>query len=233
MRFAVSFAILMAASLPGGAQEAVFPPLPGETPADEIVDVTPVPIEGLRRVTRADGNVFYVSEDNRWVITGEVIDMWTGMREHELSNHDRMRWERTGTSIQEIRMEGWGADKRPEAVIFLTQQCANCDEAASLFEERRAAPAPYGPIEAWGQWGWIWCHDAVGLDILAQWRQNVPENGIQTVRCKKEHSAAQAVALAQVFDMDPKQPVLIDRQGQIRRGEKEIARWAEQQTEYE
>lgn len=212
-------------------QEGDLPPLPGASADDEIVDIRSVPIETLQRVTRADGNVFYVSDDHRWVITGDVIDMWTGEKEHELTGYDRMRWNRTGTSMDEVGLQGWvRGETQPKAALFLTQQCKTC-ELQALLAVPEIVPAPYGRIDAWEEWGWIWCHERVGLDILDQWRQNDTEDGIQTFKCENGPQAARIAALAQVFDMDPERPTLIDRQGRIARGQEEIAQWAEEHIE--
>ena len=222
MRAVVGLAALIGASLCGAQAE---PLLPTMTQDDEIVDVREVPIDTVLRVTRADGNVFYVSADYRWVITGDVIDMWTGKDEHELQDYARMRWERTGTTPGELALPGWQSSS-PEAVVFVSQQCAgHCDGLSEVLGSAGVAPIPYGPLDAWAEWGWIWCEDSVGLDILESWRDNEASTGIRA-KCDSGDLAGRAMALARIFQINPTEPVLIDQAGRIVRGKKEIEAWS-------
>lgn len=207
------------------------------TDADEIISVESVPIENLHRITRADGNVFYIANDGRWVITGEVIDMWTGKHEHTLGGaYDRLKWSRTGTSIEKVPPKGWGTDREPpEAVVFFTHWCHGCDELGQWIEEGGVSPAPYGPPDSWDEWGSIWCHQALELDILMSWLQNGPEIETQNYKladhegqCEMTSRVGTALAFVDIYNIYPNEPTLIDREGRIVRGAKEINRWLKQ-----
>jgi len=192
------------------------------SPGEELANIKSVPIGGILRVTREDGKVFYVSEDRRWVIVGEVIDMWTGAREHEINDYDRISWERAGTTMRGVSMMDPEAPE-PAAVIFVARECQDCMDILRKATDGPVSVsiAPIGSSSTdWGGWQSIWCKRNVGLDFYEVWIQDYVEDGF----CEDER-AGRAMAFAHIFGFDHVEPTLIDRHGYIYRGKEEIAKW--------
>lgn len=202
------------------------------TEDDEIVDIQKVPIEQVMRVTRADGNVFYTTADRRWLIAGEIIDMWTGRPEHELDAYDSMRWERTGTTLDQIQHPGREMDTSPKAALFIPLACAECAEGltrlkeAELLDEVSLAPFA-GTLDPPG-WGRVWCERSFGVDRAIVLIQNKVMLDTQK-NCEAIEKSGRVNALAQVFKMDADQLTLISKSGEIVRGREEIMKWAGEQ----
>jgi hypothetical protein len=198
------------------------------TPDDEIVSVKEIPMGSLHLVERADGNIFFVSQNKRFAVVGEVYDLWTGKNVLELDHFDQLDWARSGVDMQQITFQQQ-TEKRPDAVLFVSQVCESCAEIVSEIQDispRSVAAIPIHHKKEIGRLPEIWCEPGANLAILSEWLQTSSELGVSQ-GCESIQGA-RAHAFADVYDIRRDIPVLIDSTGNIHNGTEEIRQWLKQ-----
>lgn len=224
MRIAVKCAFaatLIAAAHLCGAQQN---PQPGA----EIAGMQRVPLESLYRVTRADGQVFYVSGDRRWLFHGKLMDMWTGQDEKEMEVYDEMSWERSGFSPPEVSLGV--AEEAMSGVLFVSRECDDCIGLLSEIQNKALnigiATIPPKKQRGEAETRSLWCNSGETLALARNWIQNSRQKKGNT--CDRSDSVGKIQAMVEVYGLDRSEPTYIETSGRIHRGHQKIVTvWSE------
>jgi len=134
-----------------------FPSIEGE-------DIEPAAVPGLYQVFK-DGAVGYLTQDGRYLIDGDLIDLRT---DTNLSDHARRAWRRdTLGSVKESQMIAFGPEQPERTVsIFTDVNCHYCRHlhknidritAAGIRVRYLAYPLPGPGTDAYKKARAVWC----------------------------------------------------------------------------
>jgi hypothetical protein len=188
---------------------------------DELVDIRPVPVGEVFRVTRADGNVFYVSGNRRWAFSGPLMDLWTGEEEANLNHHNRMSWEMSGKAMEDISLT-----PARRGVVFVREGCAECRALLERAPEAEIGIAPIQrKIEAHESLA-IWCEQETHPQRIEKWLSE--PGGESAQHSCQDKRAAGAMAFAYVYGLINHEASAIDADGVIYYGKNEVRAWLQE-----
>lgn len=110
--------------------------------AVKIDDIVKLPITGMRAV-ESEGQILFVSESGRFVITGQLHDIWSRTALSTMSQirdaSERLHLRRMGLDVDALNTISLGSGPR-EVVIFVDPRCSACH---TLIEDARALAGDY------------------------------------------------------------------------------------------
>ncbi len=112
----------------------------------KIRDVIDLPLHGLRAVEDEKGNIFFLSENGRYVVSGTLIDAWEKKRLKSVRdmrfNFSHMDLEKIGIKVDDLNpiLLGTGSKK---VVIFIDPQCHWCHSLIQEIMENNSLKTDY------------------------------------------------------------------------------------------
>lgn len=109
--------------------------------AAKIEDIVKLPIQGIRAV-ESDGQIMFLSENGRFVISGQIYDLWTKKPLNTMAQMrdvaERIHFKNMGMDVDTLNSVSMGAGDK-EVVVFVDPLCAVChkllDEAKAQVEK--------------------------------------------------------------------------------------------------
>ncbi|HDZ9205296.1 TPA: DsbC family protein [Vibrio cholerae] len=109
--------------------------------AAKIEDIVKLPINGVRAV-ESEGQIMFLSENGRFVISGQIYDLWSKKPLNTMSQMrdvaERIHFKNMGMDVDTLNTLSMGHGAK-EVVVFVDPRCAVChklmDESKSLADE--------------------------------------------------------------------------------------------------
>lgn len=109
--------------------------------AAKIEDIVKLPINGVRAV-QSDGQIMFLSENGRFVISGQIYDLWSKKPLNTMSQMrdvaERLHFKSMGMDVDTLNTISMGRGGK-EVVVFVDPRCTVChklmDESKSLVDE--------------------------------------------------------------------------------------------------
>ncbi|ATW30854.1 disulfide isomerase (plasmid) [Candidatus Williamhamiltonella defendens] len=109
--------------------------------AAKIEDIVKLPIKGVRAV-QSDGQIMFLSENGRFVISGQIYDLWSKKPLNTIAQMrdvaERIQFKSMGMDVATLNTVSMGHGDK-EVVLFVDPRCAVCHEvindAQSLVSE--------------------------------------------------------------------------------------------------
>ncbi|MBS9424205.1 DsbC family protein [Photorhabdus caribbeanensis] len=111
-----------------------------DTRAAKIEDIVKLPIKGIQAV-ESDGQILFLSENGRFVITGQIYDLWNKKPLNTMSQMrdvaERIHFKSMGMDVDTLNTVSMGHGSK-EVVVFVDPRCAIChkliNDAKSLID---------------------------------------------------------------------------------------------------
>ncbi|WP_099360019.1 DsbC family protein [Aeromonas dhakensis] len=109
--------------------------------AAKIEDIVKLPINGVRAV-QSDGQIMFLSENGRFVISGQIYDLWNKKPLNTMSQMrdvaERLHFKNMGMDVDTLNTISMGQGGK-EVIVFVDPRCTVChklmDESKSLVDE--------------------------------------------------------------------------------------------------
>ncbi|MCT4736102.1 disulfide isomerase DsbC N-terminal domain-containing protein [Citrobacter freundii] len=98
--------------------------------AAKIEDIVELPIKGVRAV-QSDGQIMFLSENGRFVISGQIYDLWSKKPLNTMSQMrdvaERIHFKSMGMDVDTLNTVSMGRGDK-EVVVFVDPRCAVCHQ---------------------------------------------------------------------------------------------------------
>lgn len=99
--------------------------------AGDIVEV--IPIGNLYKVTDVYGATYFISENKRFIIKGEMKDLWNGSSVNQKIVEDKLFWDRNNVQPDKISYKIGSGQKLLD--VFISPDCIACNELLKAIYE--------------------------------------------------------------------------------------------------